>query len=80
VRNVAGLIARSGRNESRSVGEDDGLDSIPQIELLEDVGDVRLCRVIAHDELRGDLVARERVRGVLHALGKNQERFPRSEC
>ena len=41
--------------EARLVGEHDRLDAVAEVELLEDVGDVRLDGRVADEELLGDL-------------------------
>src|SRR5436190_5371805 len=45
--------------ESSLVGEDDGLDAVAELELLEDVRDVRLDGGVADVELLGDLAVRQ---------------------
>ena len=45
--------------DSRLVRKDDGLDAVAKIELLEDVGDVRLDRRFADVQLVTDLAVRE---------------------
>src|SRR5215218_3167071 len=52
-------LRRAGDDEFSLVGEEHGLHAIAQIELLENVRDVRLRRVLAHHELRGDLLIRQ---------------------
>src|SRR6266511_423881 len=46
-------------HEPALVSEDDGLDAVAKSELGEDVGDVRLRRMLAYDEVRRYLVIRE---------------------
>ena len=52
-------LALAGPNELRLVRENDGLHPIADVELAQDVRDVRLHRVLAHDERGRDLCVRE---------------------
>ena len=56
------LARRRRAHEPRLVGDHDRLGAVAQAELLEDVRDVRLHRVLADDEARGDLGVREAAR------------------
>src|SRR5919106_4783623 len=50
------LARRAWDDEFHFVGENHGLYTIAKVELLQDVGDVRLRRVLAHHEFRRDLL------------------------
>src|SRR3954452_23138223 len=50
---------RIGVEEPALVGEDDGLHAVAEVQLLQDVGDVRLDRRLADVELLADLRVRE---------------------
>ena len=61
------------------VGEHDGLDAVAQVELLEDVGDVRLDGRLADEQLLPDLGVREAARrsgGRRRARGRSARRAP----
>ena len=49
----------TGLDEPGLIGQHDRLDPVTEIELLQDVSDVRLRSVLADDEFRGDLLIRE---------------------
>src|SRR3954471_3644812 len=53
------LGARVGYEDTGPIGEHDCLDAVAQVELLEDVGDVRLDRRVADEEALADLGVRE---------------------
>lgn len=49
------LVARVGRDESRFVGEDDGLHPVPEVELDQYPAHVRFNRALLDHQLAGDL-------------------------
>src|SRR3954454_22707193 len=51
--------AASGLEETALVGEHDGLCAVPQLQLLEQPGDVGLDRGVADEQLAADLGVRE---------------------
>ncbi len=53
------LASFPGFHEAGFVGDHDGLGAVAQVELLEEVGDVRLDGVLADDERCGDLAVGE---------------------
>src|SRR3954469_17219037 len=76
-RRSTGRIARRFRaavEDARLVREYDGLDAVAQVELLQDVGDVRLDRRVADVQLRADLGVGKAARDQAQDLA-----FPRSE-
>jgi hypothetical protein len=58
----------AGPHEPGLVREDHRLDAVAQVELRENVRDVGLDRVLADDELGGDLGVRTTACGVEYAL------------
>ena len=56
-------------DEPRLVGDDHRLRPVAQPELAQDVADVRLHRLVAEDELLGDLAIRETLRDEPEDLG-----------
>ena len=50
-----GLGGTARLHEAGSVGEDDGLDTIPQAEFCQDAGDMRLDRSLADEQPGADL-------------------------
>ena len=62
-RREGGALPRRPRaDEPGLVGGDDRLGPVAQAQLAEDAGDVRLDRVLAHDQLAGDLRVRQAAR------------------